>query len=294
MWCWRWMLCSRECPEWNEKSTAQHSTAESNKHTQDEETQILAARLFQTLRYMFNRVKWLNWNALSLFVYKCRIAQNTVSRPAAYLQLTPNFGWIECITSTHEMRQRDARMMKNTAKKSTSTHNKILRSLTHSFTHSSYSIYGSRMNPNAYDDAAAAAFMPRAFSNMKALLCRASFCYVLDRMTLDVCCCVCSKREISFYKWTDGFGILLCAQRAKQQQNTHTLPHEYCDGRKREREMKWENERNTNSWRIMAYGLIVTPLLCAQRMYLCARTENRTRCRMEKRMAGNGRLKQTV
>lgn len=138
------------------------------------------------------------------------------------------------------MRQRDARMMKNTAKKSTSTHNKILRSLTHSFTHSSYSIYGSRMNPNAYDDAAAAAFMPRAFSNMKALLCRASFCYVLDRMTLDVCCCVCSKREISFYKWTDGFGILLCAQRAKKQQNTHThtLPHEYCDGRKREREMK--------------------------------------------------------
>lgn len=58
--------------------------------------------------------------------------QNAVSQPAAYSQLTPKFRWIECITSTHEARQRDTKMMKNIKKK----HQHTTKCYAHSFTHS--------------------------------------------------------------------------------------------------------------------------------------------------------------
>lgn len=73
------------------------------------------------------------------------------------------------------------------------------------------------------------------------------------RMASDDCgrVDVCSKREISFYKWTDGFGMLMCAQK------TSTV--------------EWkgkENERNTNSWRIKANVECVTPVCCAQHVFV--------------------------
>lgn len=95
--------------------------------------------------------------------------------------------------------------MKNTEK--TSTHNKILRSLIHSLV--IFNTERSRMQRT---------LRCRRFYGMRFQYegsCRASFCpYGSDDCGRVA---VCSKREISFYKWTDGFGMLLCAQKIRRQ-----------------------------------------------------------------------------
>lgn len=171
-----------------------------------------------------------NWNAIEM--PNCT---NVVLWPAAYSQLTPNFGWIECITSTHEARQRDTKMMKNIRKKK---HQHTTKYNAHSFTHSSYSTHEVRMQKTlrrrcnrrrCYD----------AFSIWRIVL-----YFILSVWT---CVAVWDQREISFHKWTDGFGMLLYAQKRRTVE------------RERERNERMRESRIAGESKQM---LFVTPLLC--------------------------------
>lgn len=128
---------------------------------------------------MFNSVKW-----QFEMLLKRRNAQNALSRPAAYSQLTPNFGWIECITSTHEARQRDTKMMKNTEKKNINTQQNI--TLTHSLTRHILHTESVRMQRERYGRAVVVAVVVVVVTTVAVAAitvrfqyegsCRASFC----------------------------------------------------------------------------------------------------------------------
>lgn len=174
--------------EWFTHSLSQTQHNEQKKQQQHQQQQYSLFLFSHSFTRLFHSVG------------KCQIAntENTVSRPAAYLQLIPNFGWIECITSTHETRQRDAKWWWKiqTQKKARRNHQHTTKYYAHSLihslvifyintrTHQSNGVRSSSLSAWREYVSGAAYMPPRAFSNMKA---RVVLHFVhVDRMTVDV------------------------------------------------------------------------------------------------------------
>lgn len=70
------------------------------------------------------------------------------------------------------------------------------------------------------------------------------------RMNVDVYSCVCSKQEISFYKWTDGFGMLLYAHTREKKKTNRTVGKER-ERNERMRETRLELENQSKFWLLL-------------------------------------------
>lgn len=270
-----------------------HSEERDREH-RIKETQIRFARVSNTPILCSTVLKW----QLKCYWNRAEIHKNALSRPAAYSQLTPNFGWIECITSTHEARQRDTKMMKNTGKKKHNINTQQNITLTHSLTRhiqrhgvfaSSEARYVVCRRCVRFCCRHRHRYIYRAFPIWRLVSC--FILSVLLRMSVDVCCCVyAASQRLAFINGRMGLACYcMHIEWEKKEADTHT-------SRTMGKGKKWENERNTNGTGESKQALIVTPFavcVAQAKTYLRAMAHTHTHTRwiyksaLEKRMAGN-------